>query len=54
MVRKLNLAHGFDGSLSEIEKVYEIAMNGSDDEKIYAATILCGTSLVRGWSVQVT
>ncbi|KAJ4727526.1 Mediator of RNA polymerase II transcription subunit 33A like [Melia azedarach] len=39
-------------SLSEIEKVYEIAMNGSDDEKIYAATILCGTSLVRGWSVQ--
>ncbi|KAI9181059.1 hypothetical protein LWI28_010964 [Acer negundo] len=39
-------------SLAEIEKIYEIALNGSDDEKISAATILCGASLVRGWSIQ--
>jgi len=43
----------FDGSLAEIEKIYEIAINGSDEEKISAATILCGASLVRGWNVQV-
>ncbi|XP_073221873.1 mediator of RNA polymerase II transcription subunit 33A-like isoform X3 [Cicer arietinum] len=40
-------------SLAEIEKIYEIAINGSDEEKISAATILCGASLVRGWNVQV-
>ncbi|XP_048228319.1 mediator of RNA polymerase II transcription subunit 33B isoform X2 [Ricinus communis] len=39
-------------SLPEIEKVYEIALNGSNDEKISAATILCGASLVRGWNIQ--
>ncbi|XP_071742043.1 mediator of RNA polymerase II transcription subunit 33A-like [Rutidosis leptorrhynchoides] len=39
-------------SLAEIEKVFEIAVNGSDDEKIAAATILCGASLIRGWNVQ--
>ncbi|PON52861.1 Mediator of RNA polymerase II transcription subunit [Trema orientale] len=39
-------------SLAEIEKIYEIAINGSDDEKISAANILCGASLVRGWSIQ--
>nr|XP_029143291.1 mediator of RNA polymerase II transcription subunit 33A isoform X2 [Arachis hypogaea] len=39
-------------SLAEIEKIYEIATNGSDEEKISAATILCGASLVRGWNVQ--
>lgn len=39
-------------SLPEIEKVYEIAVSGSKDEKISAATILCGASLVRGWNVQ--
>ncbi|GMY16614.1 mediator of RNA polymerase II transcription subunit 33B-like isoform X1 [Fagus crenata] len=39
-------------SLAEIEKIYEIAVNGSDDEKTSAATILCGASLVRGWNVQ--
>ncbi|KAJ7972832.1 Mediator of RNA polymerase II transcription subunit 33A like [Quillaja saponaria] len=38
--------------LAEIEKIYEIAINGSDEEKIYAATILCGASLVRGWNIQ--
>jgi len=39
--------------LAEIEKIYKIAINGSDEEKIYAATILCGASLARGWNVQV-
>ncbi|GLT42581.1 hypothetical protein SLA2020_165720 [Shorea laevis] len=39
-------------SLVEIEKIYEIAINGSDKEKIAAATVLCGASLVRGWSIQ--
>ncbi|OAY49665.1 mediator of RNA polymerase II transcription subunit 33B [Manihot esculenta] len=39
-------------SLSEIEKVYEIAVSGSNDEKIAAATILCGASLFRGWNIQ--
>ncbi|CAI0395338.1 unnamed protein product [Linum tenue] len=38
--------------LPEIEKIYEIAVNGSSDEKISAAIILCGASLVRGWNVQ--
>ncbi|OVA20077.1 hypothetical protein BVC80_1665g39 [Macleaya cordata] len=39
-------------SLPELEKIFEIATNGSDDEKISAATILCGASLVRGWNIQ--
>ncbi|XP_057964182.1 mediator of RNA polymerase II transcription subunit 33A-like isoform X2 [Malania oleifera] len=39
-------------SLAEIEKVYDIAVNGSYDEKISAATILCGASLIRGWNIQ--
>ncbi|XP_076898810.1 mediator of RNA polymerase II transcription subunit 33A-like [Bidens hawaiensis] len=39
-------------SLAELEKVFEIAVNGSDDDKISAATILCGASLNRGWNVQ--
>ncbi|XP_061990354.1 mediator of RNA polymerase II transcription subunit 33A [Rosa rugosa] len=39
-------------SLAEIEKVFAIGINGSDDEKISAATILCGASLLRGWNIQ--
>ncbi|XP_009617798.1 mediator of RNA polymerase II transcription subunit 33A-like [Nicotiana tomentosiformis] len=39
-------------SLAEIEKIYEIAVDGSDEEKISAATILCGASLARGWNIQ--
>ncbi|KAM0950986.1 putative mediator of RNA polymerase II transcription subunit 33A/B [Dioscorea sansibarensis] len=39
-------------SLAELEKVFEIAVNGSDDDKISAATILCGASLTSGWNVQ--
>ncbi|KAL5052627.1 hypothetical protein RYX36_033309 [Vicia faba] len=38
-------------SLAEIEKMYEIAISGSDEEKISAATILSGESLVRGWNI---
>ncbi|XP_043711715.1 mediator of RNA polymerase II transcription subunit 33A-like [Telopea speciosissima] len=39
-------------SLAELEKIFEIAINGSDDEKISATTILCGASLIRGWNIQ--
>nr|XP_017226911.1 PREDICTED: mediator of RNA polymerase II transcription subunit 33A-like isoform X2 [Daucus carota subsp. sativus] len=39
-------------SLTELEKIYEIAVQGSDDDKITAATILCGASLVWGWNIQ--
>ncbi|KAG2727387.1 hypothetical protein I3843_01G150500 [Carya illinoinensis] len=39
-------------SLAELEKIFEIAVKGSDDEKISAATILCGASLIRGWNIQ--
>ncbi|KAA8543204.1 hypothetical protein F0562_021301 [Nyssa sinensis] len=39
-------------SLAEIERIYEIAVNGLDEEKISAATILCGASLIRGWNMQ--
>ncbi|XP_019106358.1 mediator of RNA polymerase II transcription subunit 33A isoform X2 [Beta vulgaris subsp. vulgaris] len=39
-------------SLAEVEKIYEIAVGGSDDEKICAATVLCGSSVTRGWNVQ--
>ncbi|KAL8260330.1 hypothetical protein R6Q59_028283 [Mikania micrantha] len=39
-------------SLAEIEKLYEIATDGSNAEKISAATILCRASLTRGWNIQ--
>ncbi|XP_074585416.1 mediator of RNA polymerase II transcription subunit 33A-like isoform X2 [Curcuma longa] len=39
-------------SLAELEKIFEIAINGSDSDKVSAATILCGASLVRGWNIQ--
>ncbi|KAG9154144.1 hypothetical protein Leryth_000609 [Lithospermum erythrorhizon] len=39
-------------SLAELEKIYEISLNGSDDERISAATIICGASLYRGWNIQ--
>ncbi|KAF8394464.1 hypothetical protein HHK36_020672 [Tetracentron sinense] len=39
-------------SLAELEKIFEIAVKGSDDEKISAATVLCGASLIRGWNIQ--
>ncbi|KAG0453373.1 hypothetical protein HPP92_024677 [Vanilla planifolia] len=39
-------------SLVELEKLYYIALNGSDEEKSAAAKILCGASLIRGWNIQ--
>ncbi|CAN4101936.1 unnamed protein product [Withania somnifera] len=39
-------------SLAEIEKIYDIAVNGPAEDKISAATILCGASLARGWNIQ--
>ncbi|KAF7837224.1 mediator of RNA polymerase II transcription subunit 33A [Senna tora] len=39
-------------SLAELEKIFEIATKGSEDEKISAATILCGASLLQGWNIQ--
>ncbi|KAL9240775.1 hypothetical protein vseg_014956 [Gypsophila vaccaria] len=39
-------------SLAELERIFELAVSGSEDEKIYAATILCGASLIQGWNLQ--
>ncbi|KAL6517243.1 hypothetical protein OROHE_017949 [Orobanche hederae] len=39
-------------SFAEIEKVFEIAVEGSSDERLAAAAILCGASLIHGWNVQ--
>ncbi|KAL4588205.1 hypothetical protein LXL04_001087 [Taraxacum kok-saghyz] len=39
-------------SLAEIEKIYGIATDASDADKISAATVLCGASLTRGWNIQ--
>uniref|UniRef100_A0A7N2LG33 Uncharacterized protein n=1 Tax=Quercus lobata TaxID=97700 RepID=A0A7N2LG33_QUELO len=39
-------------SLEEIEKLYYIALNGSEEEKSAAAKILCGASVSRGWNIQ--
>eukprot|EP00249_Psilotum_nudum_P014446 c24828_g1_i1 orf=179-4354(+) len=40
------------GSLAELEKVFQTAINGQEDERAAAASILCGASLLRGWNVQ--
>ncbi|CAI9781154.1 unnamed protein product [Fraxinus pennsylvanica] len=40
-------------SLAELEKMYEIAITGSDDEKMSAATIFCGASLTREYLLLV-
>ncbi|KAM1110892.1 hypothetical protein ACFX13_010309 [Malus domestica] len=39
-------------SLEEIEKLYHVALNGSEEEKSAAAKILCGASLRSGWNIQ--
>ncbi|XP_015939682.1 mediator of RNA polymerase II transcription subunit 33A [Arachis duranensis] len=39
-------------SLAELEKIFKVATGGSEDEKIFAASILCGASLIRGWNIQ--
>ncbi|XP_041001002.1 mediator of RNA polymerase II transcription subunit 33A-like [Juglans microcarpa x Juglans regia] len=38
--------------LEELEKIFEIAVNGSNEEKISVAMILCGASLIWGWNIQ--
>ena len=40
------LTKEFDESLAELENIVELAVMGSDDEKISAATVLCGASLL--------
>ncbi|KAJ7513518.1 hypothetical protein O6H91_23G002600 [Diphasiastrum complanatum] len=37
---------------AELEKVYLTAINGPEEERAAAASILCGASLIRGWHVQ--
>ncbi|KAF0933181.1 hypothetical protein E2562_016130 [Oryza meyeriana var. granulata] len=39
-------------SLAEVEKLFEVAVDGSDEDKVSAATILCGATLLRGWNFQ--
>lgn len=39
-------------SLAEIEKLYFIALNGTEVERPAAAKILCSASLSRGWYIQ--
>lgn len=39
-------------SVVELQRLYHIAINGSDEEKSAAAKILCGASLTRGWNIQ--
>ncbi|PKA59311.1 Mediator of RNA polymerase II transcription subunit 33A [Apostasia shenzhenica] len=46
------LARNPASSLAELEKIFEIAFNGSDDDKVSAASILCAASLIRGWNIQ--
>jgi hypothetical protein len=38
--------------LAEVEKLFEVAVNGSDDDNVSAATVLCGATLLRGWNFQ--
>ncbi|CAA6654567.1 unnamed protein product [Spirodela intermedia] len=39
-------------TVTEVKKLYNIALNGSDDERAAATKILCGASLSRGWNIQ--
>ncbi|XP_038693797.1 mediator of RNA polymerase II transcription subunit 33A-like isoform X2 [Tripterygium wilfordii] len=39
-------------SLTEIQKLYHMAVNGSSEESSAAAKILCGASLSHGWNIQ--
>ncbi|XP_057513892.1 mediator of RNA polymerase II transcription subunit 33A-like [Actinidia eriantha] len=39
-------------SYAEVEKLYYLALNGSEEEKSAAAKILCSASLSRGWNLQ--
>ncbi|BBM97921.1 hypothetical protein MPTK1_1g09470 [Marchantia polymorpha subsp. ruderalis] len=39
-------------SLAELEKVFQTAISGPEEERAAAASILCGASLTRSWNVQ--
>uniref|UniRef100_A0A0D9X2Z8 Mediator of RNA polymerase II transcription subunit 33A n=1 Tax=Leersia perrieri TaxID=77586 RepID=A0A0D9X2Z8_9ORYZ len=39
-------------SIAELDRLYHIALNGSEEEKSAAAKILCGASFVCGWNIQ--
>ncbi|PKU77796.1 mediator of RNA polymerase II transcription subunit 33A isoform X1 [Dendrobium catenatum] len=47
-----SLARSPASSLAELEKIFEVAINGSDDDKVSAAFIICSASLIRGWGIQ--
>ncbi|GFP97857.1 mediator of RNA polymerase ii transcription subunit 33a [Phtheirospermum japonicum] len=47
------IPRNISGQMPEIERIYEIAVTGTDDEKISAAKIFCGASLCCGWNIQV-
>lgn len=40
------------GSLAELDRIYQAAVNGVEDERPAAASILCGATLMRGWNIQ--
>ena len=48
-----NFLHFPYSSLVEIEKLYYIALNGSEEDKSAAAKILCGAFVSHGWNIQV-
>ncbi|XP_015694771.2 mediator of RNA polymerase II transcription subunit 33A-like [Oryza brachyantha] len=39
-------------STTELDRLYNIVLNGSEEEKSAAAKILCGASFVCGWNIQ--
>uniref|UniRef100_A0A1D1Y8M9 GMP synthase [glutamine-hydrolyzing] n=2 Tax=Anthurium amnicola TaxID=1678845 RepID=A0A1D1Y8M9_9ARAE len=39
-------------SVTEVEKLYHIALNGSEEERSTAAKIICGATLSQGWNIQ--
>ncbi|KAL6865104.1 hypothetical protein ACP4OV_016255 [Aristida adscensionis] len=39
-------------SIAELEKLYSLAVSGSEEEKVAASRILCGATLLRGWNIQ--
>lgn len=41
------------GSVAELEKVFQVAISGPEEDRPAAASILCGATLMRSWNVQV-
>lgn len=40
-------------SITELEKLSLLALNGTEEERTVASKILCGASLTCGWNIQV-